>query len=115
LIVRQEKHITQPSQDYHNTQDKTFFAVHGNTSHYSQFLIIIGIKVREACWCTRDNDATIMMHAHSRRLLRPNYFFSDASTASFLIVVVAFMAYINSHLATHLVLGLHVLDLSLSS
>jgi hypothetical protein len=34
------------------------------------------------------------MHAHSSRLLRPNYF-SDASTASFLIVVVVFMAYIN--------------------
>ena len=61
------------------------------------------MKVREACWCTRDNDATIMMHAHSRRLLRPNYFLG-ASTASLLIVVVvaAFMAYINSHLATHL-------------
>ena len=28
--------------------------------------------------------------------------FSGASTASLLIVVVAFMAYINSHLATHL-------------
>jgi len=28
--------------------------------------------------------------------------FSNASTASLLIVVVAFMAYINSHLATHL-------------
>jgi hypothetical protein len=28
--------------------------------------------------------------------------FSDASTTSLLIVVVAFMAYINSHLATHL-------------
>jgi hypothetical protein len=27
---------------------------------------------------------------------------SDASTTSLLIVVVAFMAYINSHLATHL-------------
>jgi hypothetical protein len=36
-----------------------------------------------------------MMHAHSRRLLRPNYF-SGASTASLLIVVVAFMAYINT-------------------
>jgi hypothetical protein len=23
----------------------------------------------------KNNDATIMMHAHSRRLLRPNYFF----------------------------------------
>jgi hypothetical protein len=57
--------------------------------------------VREACWCTRDNDATIMMHADSSRLLRPNYF-SGASTASLLIVVVAFTAYINSHLATHL-------------
>jgi hypothetical protein len=42
-----------------------------------------------------------MMHAHSRHLLRPNYF-SGASTTSLLIVVVAFMAYINSHLATHL-------------
>jgi hypothetical protein len=42
-----------------------------------------------------------MMHADSRRLLRPNYF-SGASTASLLIVLVAFMAYINSHLATHL-------------
>ena len=42
-----------------------------------------------------------MMHAHSSRLLRPNYF-SGASTASLLIVVVALMAYINSHLATHL-------------
>jgi hypothetical protein len=46
-----------------------------------------------------------MMHAHSSRLLRPNYFLG-ASTASFLIiaviVIVAFMAYINSHLATHL-------------
>jgi hypothetical protein len=29
--------------------------------------------------------------------------FSGASTASLLIVVVAFMAYINSHLATHLI------------
>jgi hypothetical protein len=58
--------------------------------------------VREACWCTRDNyDATIMMHAHSCRLLKPNYF-SDASTTSYLIVVVAFMAYIIRHLATHL-------------
>jgi hypothetical protein len=44
------------------------------------------------------------MHAHSRRLLRPNYF-SGASTASLLTVVVAFMAYINSHLATHLSLS----------
>jgi hypothetical protein len=43
-----------------------------------------------------------MMHAHSSRLLRPNYFFSGASTTSLLIVLVAFMAYINSHLATHL-------------
>jgi hypothetical protein len=42
-----------------------------------------------------------MMHAHSSRLFRPNYF-SDASTTSFLIVVVALMAYINSHLAAHL-------------
>jgi hypothetical protein len=31
------------------------------------------------------------MHAHSSRLLRPNYF-SDASTTFLLIVVVAFMA-----------------------
>jgi hypothetical protein len=50
----------------------------------------------------KNNGATIMMHAHSRRLLRPNYF-SGASTTSFLIVVViAFMSYIHSHLATHL-------------
>jgi hypothetical protein len=41
--------------------------------------------------------------------------FSGASTVSFLIVVVAFMAYNNSHLATHLFLGLHVLGLALSS
>jgi hypothetical protein len=70
-MARKEKHITQPSQDYHDIHDKTFFVVHSNTTHYSQFLFI-GIKVREACWCTRDNDATIMMHAHSSRLLRPN-------------------------------------------
>jgi hypothetical protein len=38
--------------------------------------------------------------------------FSGASIASLLIVVVAFMAYINSHLATHLFLGLHVLCLT---
>jgi hypothetical protein len=42
-----------------------------------------------------------MMHAHSSRLLRPNYFFRVLSIAS-LLIVVAFMAYINSHLATHL-------------
>jgi hypothetical protein len=40
------------------------------------------------------------MHAHSRHLLRPNYF-SGASTASFLIIV-AFTAYINSHISIHL-------------
>jgi hypothetical protein len=46
---------------------------------------------------------TIMMHAHSSRLLRPNYFFFRMlAIASFLIVVVAFMASINSHLVTHL-------------
>jgi hypothetical protein len=42
-----------------------------------------------------------MMHDHSSRLLRPNYFFG--CFYSILIVeIVAFMAYINSHLATHL-------------
>jgi hypothetical protein len=47
FFARQEKHITQPSQDYLDTQDKTSFAVPSNTAHYSQFLII-GMKVREA-------------------------------------------------------------------
>jgi hypothetical protein len=48
------------------------------------------------------NDAAIMMHAHSRRLLRPNYFLGASTTSLLIVVVIAFMAYINSHLATHL-------------
>ena len=38
-MARQEKHITQPSQDYHDTHDKTFFAVHGNTHIIHIFLL----------------------------------------------------------------------------
>jgi hypothetical protein len=41
------------------------------------------------------------MHAHSIRLLRPNYFFGRFFSI-LIVVVIAFMAYINSHLATHL-------------
>jgi hypothetical protein len=50
----------------------------------------------------KNNDATIMMHAHSRRLLRPNYFFGcllphpNSSNSSL------YGLYRYSHLATHL-------------
>jgi hypothetical protein len=42
------------------------------------------------------------MHAHSNRLLRPNYFLGASTTSLLIVVLVAFMAHINSHLATHL-------------
>jgi hypothetical protein len=42
-----------------------------------------------------------MMHAHSRHLLRPNYFFGCFYNI-LIVEIVAFTAYINSHLATHL-------------